>query len=166
MYSTWASSTFDALLLISWNGFGSTNFSAAFRRRNCLLFSFFLVFFVLFFICQFLSYYLDVFFASLPSLTHSFPHSLLQTRGNDHLFCFIPFVRLSRVLGLRKSKGCFVVCIQLERRALLMLCYWSAGTDLVVLTFQLLLDTVTVFFFLSFLFSLFYFLFVSFYRII
>ena len=29
--------------------------------------------------------------------------------------------------------------IQLERRALLALCYWSAGTDLVVLTFQLLL---------------------------
>ena len=31
-FSTSASSTFDALLLISTNGFGSTNFSAAFRR--------------------------------------------------------------------------------------------------------------------------------------
>ena len=45
--------------------------------------------------------------------------------------------------------------IQLERRALLALCYWSAGTDLVVLTFQLLLDCE----FFSFLFSFFYFLF-------
>ena len=40
-----------------------------------------------------------------------------------------------------------MVYIQLERRALLALCYWSAGTDLVVLTFQLLLDC--EFFFLS-----------------
>ena len=32
-----------------------------------------------------------------------------------------------------------MVYIQLERRALLALCYWSAGMDLVVLTFQLLL---------------------------
>ena len=83
------------------------NFSAAFRRRNRL--SFFLVFFLLFFLCQFLSHFLDVFFASLPSLTHSCPHSLLQTRGNDHLFCFRPFVRLFCVLGLRKRTGCFVV---------------------------------------------------------
>ena len=51
----------------------------------------------------------------------------------------------------------FMVYIQLERRVLLALCYWSAGTDLVVLTFQLLLDCETVIFFLfcflSFLFS-------------
>ena len=33
IYSTWASSTFGALLLISRNGFGSTNFSTAFRLR-------------------------------------------------------------------------------------------------------------------------------------
>ena len=46
--------------------------------------------------------------------------------------------------------------IQLERRALLGLCYWSAGTDLVELTFQLLLDCETFFLscFLSFIFSL------------
>ena len=45
-----------------------------------------------------------------------------------------------------------MVYIQLERRALLALCYWSAGTDLVVLTFQLLLDCETViFFFLVFI---------------
>ena len=43
-----------------------------------------------------------------------------------------------------------MVYIQLERRALLALCYWSAGTDLVdVLTFQLLLIRRTVLFFLS-----------------
>ena len=38
IYSTWASSTFGALLLISRNGFGSTNFSTAFRLRNCHFF--------------------------------------------------------------------------------------------------------------------------------
>ena len=49
-----------------------------------------------------------------------------------------------------------MVYIQLERRALLTLCYWSAETDLVVLTFQLLLDCETFFLscFLSFIFSL------------
>ena len=51
--------------------------------------------------------------------------------------------------------------IQLDRRALLALCYWSAGTDLVVLTFQQLLDCK----FFSFLFSFFYFFFVIFYCI-
>ena len=34
----------------------------------------------------------------------------------------------------------FTVYIQLERQALLALCYWSEGTELVVLAFQLLLD--------------------------
>ena len=42
--------------------------------------------------------------------------------------------------------------IQRERRALLALFYWSAGTDLVVLTFQLLLDCeIFSFFLVSFL---------------
>ena len=63
--------TFGALLLISRNGFGKTNFSTAFRLR--IFFSFFLVFFLLFFLCQFLPYFLDVFFDPLPSLTHSAP---------------------------------------------------------------------------------------------
>ena len=59
-----------------------------------------------------------------------------------------------------------MVYIQLERRALLALGYWSAGTDLVVLTFQLLLiRRLTVLFFLSLSFSFFYFVSVSFYRI-
>ena len=66
------------------DGFGSTNFSTAFRLRNC---HFFLSCFHSFiFLCQFLSYFLDVFFAFLPSLTQSsHPRPLLQTRGNDHL---------------------------------------------------------------------------------
>ena len=74
--STWASSTFStfgALLLTSRNGFGSTNFSTAFRLRNCnfffsFLFSFFYYFFVVFY-----RIFLDIFLASLPSLTHSPP---------------------------------------------------------------------------------------------
>ena len=53
----------------------------------------------------------------------------------------------------------FMVYVQLEQRALLALCYWSAGTDLVVLTFQLLLDFETViFFFLSCFLSFIFFL--------
>ena len=49
-----------------------------------------------------------------------------------------------------------MVYIQLEHRALLALCYLSAETDLVVLTFQLLLDCETVpFFFFFFFFRLF-----------
>ena len=55
-----------------------------------------------------------------------------------------------------------MVYIQLERRALLALCYLSAETDLVVLTFQLLLDCETVTFFFLFFFPFVYF----FYRIL
>ena len=50
-----------------------------------------------------------------------------------------------------------MVYIQLEHRALLALCYWSAGTDLVVLTFQLLFIRRRNSPFFSFLFSFFYF---------
>ena len=39
----------------------------------------------------------------------------------------------------KRERVGIMVYIQLERRALLALCYWSAGTDLVELTFQLLL---------------------------
>ena len=51
----------------------------------------------------------------------------------------------------------FMVYVQLEQRALLALCYWSAGTDLVVLTFQLLLDCETVIFFFFLVFFLLFF---------
>ena len=50
----------------------------------------------------------------------------------------------------------FMVYIQLERRVLLALCYWSAGLDLVVLTFQLLLDCETVIFLFLVFFLLFF----------
>ena len=57
-----------------------------------------------------------------------------------------------------------MVYIQLEHRALLALCYLSAETDLVVLTFQLLLDCETVtFFFLVFLFLFFRLFFLSYF---
>ena len=58
-----------------------------------------------------------------------------------------------------------MVYIQLERWALLAPCYWSAGTDLVVITFQLPLIRRHNCLFFSFSFSFFYFFFVSFYRI-
>ena len=106
IYSTWASSAFDALLLISRNGFGSTNFSTAFRLRN---FFFFLVFFLLFFLCHFLLYFLDLFFDSLPSLTHLSPPPpcplCSRQEGTTILFCSRPLPRLFRLLGLRKKYG-------------------------------------------------------------
>ena len=69
IYSTWASSTFGALLLISRNGFGSTNFLTAFWQWNC---HFFLSCFLsIIFSLSISIVFLDVFFASLPSLTHS-----------------------------------------------------------------------------------------------
>ena len=88
--STWTSSTFStfgALLLTSRNGSGSTNFSTAFRLRNCNFF-FFLVFFLLLFLCRFLSYFFRHIFGFSPQ-SHSLPpppprhRTLLQTR--DHL---------------------------------------------------------------------------------
>ena len=51
---------------------------------DCEIVIFFFLFFVLLF--------LDVFFASLPSFTH--PCRSPPSRGNAHLFCFRPFVRL------------------------------------------------------------------------
>ena len=96
IYWTWASSTFGALSLISRNRFGGTNFSTAFRLWKCH-----------FFLCCFLSFilslsvsivFLDVFFASLPSRTHLPP---------PPPFCSRPFVRLFRVLGLRKKYRLF-----------------------------------------------------------
>ena len=53
--------------------------------------------------------------------------------------------------GSGAGLGAYKYGIQLERRALLTLCYWSAGTDLVVLTFQLLSDCEFFFFLVFFL---------------
>ena len=97
--------TFGALLLISRNGFGSTNFSTAFRLQNF----FFSCFFLLFFLCHFLLYFLDLFFVSLPSLTHLSPPPLCplcsRQEGTTILFCSRPLPRLFRLLGLRKKYG-------------------------------------------------------------
>ena len=94
IYSTWASSAFDALLLISRNGFGSTNFSTAVRLRNCHFFSFLFSFFYFFFVIFYSSFQSYFSFLSPISLTlHPHP-PLLRTRGHDHLFCSRPFVRL------------------------------------------------------------------------
>ena len=88
------------IMALGGNGFGSTgahsyistNFSTAFRLRNCLFF-----FFLLFFLCQFLSYF--YFFLSVSmvffgvfsllspvslTLQHPHPTPLLQTRRKDH----------------------------------------------------------------------------------
>ena len=87
MHSTWASNTFDALLLIS---AGTDLVVLTFQLLlDCETVIFFLFCFLSFiFLFQFLSYFLDVFFASLLSLTHSpplppSPH-MLHTKGNGH----------------------------------------------------------------------------------
>ena len=69
-------------------------------------FFFFLVFFLLLFLCYFLLYFLDLFFDSLPSFTHlppPPPHPFCSRQeGTTILFCSRSFLRLFRVLGLRK----------------------------------------------------------------
>ena len=98
MYSTWASSTFDALLLIS---AGTDLVVLSFQLLlDCeTVIFFFFVFFLFFFLPQFLSYFLDVFFASLLSLTHSLPPPppsphMLHTKGNGH-FVLLQAIRLT-----------------------------------------------------------------------
>ena len=89
-------------LLISRNGFGSTNFSTAFRLRN-----FFFLFLSFFFLCHFLLYFLDLFFDSLPSLTHLSPSPpcplCSRQDGTTILFCSRLLPRLFCLLGLRKK---------------------------------------------------------------
>ena len=105
IYSTWVSSTFGALLLISRNRFGSTNFSTAFRLRNC---HFFLSCFHSFIFSLSVSI---VFFRRIfrfSSQSHSvLPPPALCSRQGGTTICSRPFVRLFRVLGLRKKYGLF-----------------------------------------------------------
>ena len=68
------------------DGFGSTNFSTAFRLRNCHFFAFFCFFFVIFYRI-FKTYFRFSPQSHLPSLP------LLQTRANDQLFFSGQFVR-------------------------------------------------------------------------
>ena len=91
IYSTWASSTFDALLLISAGTDLEVLTFQLLLDCETVIYSF-LVFFLLFFLFQFLSFFLDVFFNSLLSLTHSPPNfHLLHIRGNG------PFVLLQTI---------------------------------------------------------------------
>ena len=96
MYSTWASSTFDALLLIS---AGTDLVVLTFQLLlDCETVIFFLFRFLPFiFSFSVLSYFLDVFFASLLSLTHSPPPPspyMLHTKGNGH-FVLLQTIRLT-----------------------------------------------------------------------
>ena len=97
IYSTWASSSFGSLLLISWNGFGSTNFSTAFRLQNCHFLSLFVCFF-------YFSLSVSIVFFSV-SLTLLLSCSRQEGTtiwfAPDHSFDY------SHVLGLRKKYGLF-----------------------------------------------------------
>ena len=111
--STWASSTFGALLLISRNGFGSTNFATAFGLQNCLFF-FFLVFFLLFF--SFVSFYRifrRIFCFSPPSHSVLPPPPPLPPPSapdkRERPFAPDPSFHYSALLAYAKSTGCFVV---------------------------------------------------------
>ena len=100
IYSTWASSTFGALLLISRNGFGSTNFSTALRLRNCYCF-FFPVFFLLF-LSPSIYVVFFCFFSTLPSPAPcSGQEEMTICFAPDHLFDY------SRFLGLPKKYWLF-----------------------------------------------------------
>ena len=106
IYSTWASSTFGALLLISRNGFGSINFSTAFRLRNCR-------FFLSCFLCFLFSFSVSIgFFRRIfrfSPQSHSPPPPPLCSRQEGTTTCFAPDYSFdySRVLGLRKKYGLF-----------------------------------------------------------
>ena len=62
------------------------------------------------FLCQFLSYFLKVFFASLPSLTHSSPLPPAPFK-RERPFVFLQSIRstICAFLVYAKSTGCFVV---------------------------------------------------------
>ena len=146
MYSTWASSTFDPLLLISrgiashanvlrdealrtsaWEASTGTDLVVLTFQLllDCETVIFFLFCFLSFiFSFSVLSYFLDVFFASLLSLTHSppsLPHPICSTqKGTAILFCSRPFVWLFRVLGLRKKYGLLCGLKQTRTQSLFM----------------------------------------------
>ena len=96
MYSTWASSTFDALLLIS---AGTDLVVLTFQLLlDCETVIFFLFCFLSFiFSFSVLSYFLDVFFASLLSLTHSppLPHPICSTQKGTAHFVLLQTIRLT-----------------------------------------------------------------------
>ena len=114
IYSTWTFNAFGTLLLISRNGFGSTNFSTALRPRNCYCF-FFLVFFLLFFLCQFMLYFFVVFFCCIfcfSPQSHPLSHPPPPAPDKSEWpFVLLQTIRLTirAFLAYPKSTGCFVV---------------------------------------------------------
>ena len=101
IYSTWASSTFGALLLISRNGLVVLTFQLELLLAGVTVFlSFFYFFFV-----SFYRIILDVFFAFSPvSLTLPLPPLCSRQEGTtNHSFDY------SALLAYAKSTGCFVV---------------------------------------------------------
>ena len=83
-------------LLISRNGFGSTNFSTAFRLRN---------FFFFLFLSFVISLSFSIVFFRLIFRFSPQSHSPLSERGTTILFWSRPLPRLFRLLGLRKKYG-------------------------------------------------------------
>ena len=102
IYSTWASSTFGALLLISRNGLVVLTFQLELLLAGVTVF--FLSFFYFFFV-SFYRIFLDVFFAFSPvSLTLPLPLLCSRQEGTtNHSFDY------SALLAYAKSTGCFVV---------------------------------------------------------
>ena len=105
------------------NGFGSTNFSTAFRLRNCHFCSFLFSFFYFFFFSS-IVFFRRIFRFSPQSLSLSpppLPHPICSTqKGTAILFCSRPFVWLFRVLGLRKKYGLLCGLKQTRTQSLFM----------------------------------------------
>ena len=101
IYSTWVSSTFGALLLISRNRFGSTNFSTAFRLWNCH-----------FFLPCFLSFIFSLsVFISPQSHSLSPPPQPPAPDKREQPFALLQTIHstIRAFLTYPKSTGCFVV---------------------------------------------------------
>ena len=92
------------------NSYISTNFSTAFRLRNCLFFSFFYFFFGSFYRIFIFSLSVSMVFFGVFSLLspvsltlqHPHPTPLLQTRGKDH-FVLLQTNRRAFCMRMRES---------------------------------------------------------------
>ena len=106
IYSTSASSTFDALLLISaGTDLVVLTFQLLLDCETVILFPFLFSFFCFFFFSFYRIFQTYFSLLSLVSLT-LLPTSTCSTQEvTDILFCSRPFVSLFRVLGLRKKYG-------------------------------------------------------------
>ena len=126
IYSTWVSSTFGALLLISRNRFGSTNFSTAFRLWNCH-----------FFLPCFLSFIFSLSVFISPQSHSLSPPPTPCSRQERTTICFAPdhSFDYSRLLNLHKKYGLFCglkdfALIDVSVSWKLLLYYWTADDRL------------------------------------